>query len=197
MEDVTERGEKRVEDREIISLLESRDERAIAEIRAKYSAYIFTVAKNVTGGDRDAEECENETYLRTWNSIPPNRPDSLRLYLASIARNCALDAVRTRDAGKRRGLKAPLTLDELGDLVTSDGSPDEAVDAELLRCLISSFLRTQPEWKRTVFIRRYFFFDPTTTIARNTGMSRSAVKTALYRIRADLKEYLKKEGYDL
>ena len=177
-----------MEDREIISLLESRDERAIAEIRAKYSAYIFTVAKNVTGGDRDAEECENET---------PNRPDSLRLYLASIARNCALDAVRTRDAGKRRGLKAPLTLDELGDLVTSDGSPDEAVDAELLRSLISSFLRTQPEWKRTVFIRRYFFFDPTTTIARNTGMSRSAVKTALYRIRADLKEYLKKEGYDL
>ena len=63
-----------MEDSEIISLLESRDERAIDEIRAKYSAYLLTIAKNVTGADRDAEECENETYFRTWNSIPPNRP---------------------------------------------------------------------------------------------------------------------------
>jgi RNA polymerase sigma-70 factor (ECF subfamily) len=81
--------------------------------------------------------------------------------------------------------------------VSSDGTPEEAADAELLRSLISSFLRTQPEWKRTVFIRRYFFFDPIASIARNTDMSKSAVKTALYRIRADLKEYLKKEGFDL
>ncbi len=186
-----------MEDSEIISLLESRDERAIDEIRAKYSAYLFTIAKNVTGTDRDAEECENETYFRTWNSIPPNRPDSLRLYLASITRNCALDAVRTRDAERRRGVKSPVSLDELGDLVSSDGTPEEAADAELLRSLISSFLRTQPEWKRTVFIRRYFYFDPIASIARNTDMSKSAVKTALYRIRADLKEYLKKEGFDL
>ena len=35
-----------MEDREIISLLESRDERAIDEIRAKYSAYIFTEVRD-------------------------------------------------------------------------------------------------------------------------------------------------------
>lgn len=186
-----------MEDSEIISMLESRNERAIAEIRAKYSAYLFSVSKNVTGADRDAEECENETYLRVWNSIPPNRPDSLKLYLASIARNLALDAVRARGAERRRSSEYSVSLDELGDLIASDGAPEDEADAELLRSLISSFLRTQPEWKRTVFIRRYYFFDPVKTIAKSTKMSASAVKTALFRIRAELKEYLIKEGYDL
>ena len=186
-----------MEDKDIIKMLESRDENAIEQIKKKYSSYLFTVAKNILGNVSDAEECVSETYLRAWLSIPPERPESLSRYLSSLIRNFALDTVRARKTSKRSKTEYLLSLDELDDLISPDGLPENEIEGELFRSYLTSFLRGLPENQRTVFIRRYYFFDPLKKIAVSCGMSVSSVKVSLFRTRAKLKEYLRKEGYNV
>ena len=186
-----------MEDNEIVSLLESRDEKAIEQIRIKYSSYLFTIAKNILGDDQEAEECVNEVCFRAWNSIPPQHPDSLSSFLSSIIRNYSLDIVRARKTAKRLNSEYSLSLDEIGDLISSDGNPEEEINADLLQNSISSFLRGFPEKQRTIFIRRYYFFDSLKKISLFNGMSVSSVKVTLFRMRKELKEQLRKDGYHL
>ena len=65
-----------MEDKKIIELFFGRDEAAIAESGKKYGKYLRYIAFSVLGDEFDCEEVENDTYLRAWNSIPPERPVS-------------------------------------------------------------------------------------------------------------------------
>ena len=95
-----------MDDRAIIALFNERSELAIKACRERFGAYLRRVALNVTGSERDAEECENDAYLAAWNAIPPERPRSLRAWLARSARNSALPALERSSAQKRGGGEA-------------------------------------------------------------------------------------------
>ena len=60
-----------MEDCDIIELYWQRDQSAIAETSEKYGGFLWSIAWNVLRSHGDAEECVNDTYLRTWNAIPP------------------------------------------------------------------------------------------------------------------------------
>ena len=62
-----------MEDSEIIQLYWDRSEQAIAETSGKYGSFLCRIAWNILRSHDDAEECVNDTYLRTWNAIPPAR----------------------------------------------------------------------------------------------------------------------------
>lgn len=63
--------------------------------------------------------------------------------------------------------------------------------------VINSFLAALPSEKRIIFLRRYWYLDSVADIANRCGLSRSKVKTTLYRCREQLRSYLEKEGYPL
>ena len=75
-----------MEDGKILDLYFDRDEQALAETQAKYGSYCFTVANGILGCAEDAEEVVSDTWLRAWDSIPPQRPVFLRLFLGKITR---------------------------------------------------------------------------------------------------------------
>ncbi|MBQ9923477.1 MAG: hypothetical protein IJO66_02570 [Clostridia bacterium] len=56
----------------------------------KYGRAVRAVVFNILGNPQDAEECQSDTYLQVWNSIPPARPDHLGAYVCRIARNVSL-----------------------------------------------------------------------------------------------------------
>jgi RNA polymerase sigma-70 factor (ECF subfamily) len=85
-----------MEDQDIIALYFARDEKAIRETADKYGDFCESVAMGILGNRQDAEECVSDTYLRTWNSIPPKRPSSLKAFLGKIARNLSIDRLRHR-----------------------------------------------------------------------------------------------------
>ena len=186
-----------MEDNEILELYFARSEDAVAETQKKYGSYLRTVAERITGDASDAEECENDTYLRAWNSIPPQRPAVLRTYLGRICRNGAVSRQREKMSEKRGGGEVPVVLEELSD-VLSDGDEPGAESAEetsrRIRECIEGFLRSSPEKTRTVFVQRYFYLCPVREIAKESGMSLSAVKMTLARAREALRGELKKEG---
>ena len=61
-------------DDRIIELYFARDEQAIRHTADKYGAYCTAVSMNILHSEPDAEECVNDTYLKTWNSMPPPPP---------------------------------------------------------------------------------------------------------------------------
>ncbi|MBQ6165791.1 MAG: RNA polymerase sigma factor [Clostridia bacterium] len=182
-----------MEDAQIIGLYNARDEAAIARTDEKYGGYCRAVARNVVRDRSDAEECVNDTYLRAWNSIPPDAPRSLRAYLGRIVRNIALDLQRRRAAKKRGGGGYDAVYEELADALPDAAASDAVGEAEL-RDLLNRFLASLSDDRRDVFIGRYWYFEPIAAIAEKTGFSQSKTKTLLFRTREELREFLKKEG---
>lgn len=182
-----------MQDEKIVGLLNSRDEKAISEIRGKYGRYLQKIAYNILGDIRDCEECLGDVFLGAWNSIPPNSPQDLRAYLVMLTRRCSLSMLRKRFREKRRGTEYAVSLDELADCIPGGSSPESETDVRLLGEVINSWLSGLPEEQRKAFVGRYYFSDSVRDISKYLGFSESKVKTLLYRARLSLKERLEKE----
>lgn len=182
-----------MEDREIVALFLARDEDAVAQTQEKYGGRLRRLAYDLTGELHAAEECENDTYLQAWNSIPPHEPyDYFYPFLARIARHIALNFCRDRNRLKRKASVEELNA-ELGGGIDPAAFADEAA----LQALLNGFLRELKPEKRKIFIRRYWYLDSVQTIAEGFGISQSKVKVTLYRCREQLRKTLEREGYDL
>ena len=186
-----------MDDVTIVELYLARDEAAISETEAKYAPYMKKIASNILGREADAEECVNDAYFKVWNSIPPHKPEKLRTYLAMVTRRVAIDALKKRKAEKRALSEYEISLDELGECVSGDGSPEDELDSKELGAAISRFLDTLPGTTKTVFVGRYYFLDSVKEVASYTGMSESKVKSMLFRLRKMLRDCLKSEGYEV
>ena len=154
-----------MEDTAIIDLYWKRDERAIEETDRKYGNYCYTVADNILRSREDSEECVSDTWLRAWNSMPPQRPSILRAFLAECA-----DTSGNWDAV-------------------------EAYEAKELGEAIGRFARELPDKEARLFVRRYFFSEATSDIARRYQMTENNVTVSLSRIRKKLRKYLTEGGF--
>ena len=181
-----------MEDKRIIELFFERSEKAIEESGKKYGGYISAVAFSILASNEDTEEVVNDTYLRAWNSIPPQRPNKLGAFLSTIARNLALDRYASRRK-ERENIAAEAVLDELADCLPDTGGLS-VVDEIVLKNAVNSFLGSLTEQYRVVFMRRYWYMMPIAKIAFMSGMSESNVKTTLHRTRVAFREHLEKEG---
>lgn len=184
-----------MEDSKILDLYFARNEQAVAETDRKYGAYCFTLANSILNNEQDAEEAVNDTYLKTWNAIPPHRPTVFRLFLAKITRNLSFTRWRKRSADKRGGGEMALVLEELSGCIAAPGSVEDDLNGKELAKAIRSFLDTIPAREQDIFLRRYFFVEESEAIARRYGMKRSTVLRSLSRTRTKLKNYLTQEGY--
>ena len=63
-----------MEDNQIIDLYLQRDESAIIHTANQYGKRLRNISMGIVAELETAEECENDTYLQAWNSIPPNEP---------------------------------------------------------------------------------------------------------------------------
>lgn len=184
-----------MDDRQIVALYERRDEAAISATAEKYGKYCTAIAENILADRRDAEECVNDAYLRVWNSIPPQKPRSFKLFLARVVRNIALDKLRKNSRLKRGGGEVTVAIDELGDIASDITSPEDELAAKELVKSINNFLLSLSQRDRSIFVRRYFYVETAEKIANEYGISQNAVLKVLSRTRQKLKKYLESEGY--
>lgn len=183
-----------MEDSQILELYRQRDADAISETAKKYGPYCFAIAENILHSAEDSEECVNDTWLRAWNAIPPQRPGVLRIFLAKITRNLAFNRFNARNAQKRGGGEVALVLDELGECL-GGADTETAYEAKELRRCIRLFVRSLPEREGNVLVRRYFFAEPVADIAKRYGLTENNVMVILSRTRGKLRAHLLKEGY--
>ena len=183
-----------MEDAAIIDLYWARSQQAIAESELKYGAYCHAIALRILNRTEDAEECVNDTWLRAWNAMPPQRPSILSAFFAKLTRNLSLDRWRRQRAAKRGGGQTELALQELEEALPDRRRPDEALEAAETARLISAFLRRQGELDRKLFVRRYFYLESLADLGARFGLTQGQVKSRLHRVRQRLRAELEREG---
>ena len=161
-----------MEDQQIIALYWDRDQQAIAETADKYGGYLRSISWNILRSHDDADECVNDTYLRTWNAIPPARPSAFQIWLGRITRNLSLDRWKQQRAQKRGGEEREILLGELDTCVL-------------------------PAESRVIFLRRYWYGEDLAAISKRMRCSLPKVKSSLFRTRARLRAYLESQEVQL
>ena len=185
-----------MDDTAIIELYFARNEEAIQATARQYGAYCAAIAQNILDGRETAEECVNDAWLRCWQSIPPQRPRSLKCFVGRIVRNLALSAQRQETAQKRGGGQAALALDELSECVSGGETPEGALDRQAFLAALDSFLSKLPERNRSLFLRRYWYLDSVEQLAARFSMSQTHVTSTLHRLRQKLRAHLQQEGFE-
>ena len=178
-------------DQEIIALYFARDEQAIRETDLRYGKTCMQVSMNILDSRPDAEECVNDTYLHTWNAIPPARPVSLCAFICRIVRNLSLNRLQELTAAKR-SRDLTVSFEELEACIPMPDEESPALAEEL-----AAFLKTEGETDRALFVGRYWFACSVEELARRTGMTKRAVHMRIFRTRERLRAYLTERGYSV
>ena len=178
-----------MEDERIIELFFERSEQAIGELDDKYGKVFHSLSFRILSNHQDAEECVNDAYLGTWNTIPPTRPHSLLAYVCQIVRNISLKRYHLKKALKRNSTY-DLAMEELDACLASPSTVEEEIETKELARIIEDFLDTLSKENRVIFLQRYWFSDNYLDIAKKVGISEKSVSVRLTRIRRRMREYL-------
>lgn len=179
-----------MDDNKIIELYFARDESAIEQTRVSYGRLLISIAMGILHNRTAADDCESDTYVRAWESIPPTRPQHLSAFLSKITRNLALNYLR--DEKRRRPLGPELIFEELAEAIPATSG--DLTDDITLRDAINDFLSSLDSTKRGVFVRRYFYMREVKQIASEMGISTGSVKVTLWRVREELRHHLESRG---
>ena len=184
-----------MDDLRIIELYFERDEQAIKETDSKYGKLCHSIAYNILNNREDSEECVNDTYVGVWNAIPPTRPNNFMAFICKIARNLSLKRLEFTKREKRSA-DIIISFEELAAVLPDERYAPNISDEDIGK-VISEFLRNQKEDAKNVFIRKYYFFDSISEIAKRYSFTESKVKNMLFYTRKKLKDYLIKEGVEI
>ena len=184
-----------MEDKEIVELFWKRTDTAISAVDKKYHSYCQHIAYHILGNKEDAEECVNDTWLKVWRAIPPQKPNHLSAFLGKIVRNTALNCLRDKNRKCRGSGQLDLVLEELEECTAHVQPVEQEILEQELSKAINHFLSTLPELERNIFVCRYWYLDSISEIASCTKFGEGKIKSMLFRIRKKLKRYLEQEGY--
>ncbi len=187
----------RLDDSVIIDMLFDRDESVIAELSKKYGSYCTSIANNILRNREDSEECVNDTYMKTWETIPPEKPKLLAAFMGKITRNLAIDRYRRGHSQKRGGNDMELIFEELEECVSDGSSVEATAERREILAAVNRFLGKISVKNRIMFVSRYCYCESVHDIAARFGIKENNVSVSLNRTRAQLREYMKKEGYEL
>ena len=184
-------------DYEIIELYNARSEKAIDETDKKYGRHCRNTAYNILHDREDSEECVNDTYLKVWNVIPPQRPARFGAFIMRIVRNLAVDLSIKLGTLKNGGEFTPVSFEEIAEFLPAAESVESTVNSKAVLAAIEAFLRALPKKKRIMFVRRYFFCSTYAEIASELGMTEGSVTMTLRRLREKLRKHLEEEGVEI
>ena len=180
-----------MEDQSIISLYFARNEEAIKESSKKYGNYVTGISMSILRNALDAEECVNDTWLKAWNSIPPQNPPSLKVYLGRLVRHLSIDRLRT-NTRQKRNRELEVALDELAECTM----PEEE-DVTALTAALDEFLEGLESTDRKLFVGRYWHLYPVSKLAQAYGLTVGNTSVKLHRMREKLREHLTERGFSV
>lgn len=186
-----------MEDGTIVELYLNKEEAAINESASKYGRKLRGIAYGILQNASDAEECENDTYLSAWNSIPPHEPRNyLFVFLGKITRNLSINVYNKNHAKKRDGQVVELTK-EMEECIPSPSDKScNIMDEDLIEA-IDEFLSLVSQEERGVFVARYWYGDTIREVAARFAISESKVKSMLMRTRRKMRKYFQDKGITL
>lgn len=181
----------------LVDLYLERNETAISCTQQIYGKRLNRLSFNIVKDAEDAKECENDTYLKTWDNIPPKTPKTYFFsFLAKITRNISINLYNKNHADKRFTHITQLTH-EMEECIPNPNDEEMKISDENLSEIISKFLLSLKETEREIFIKRYWYCESIKEISHDFGFSESKIKSMLMRTRNKMKAHFESEGVDL
>ncbi len=181
-----------MEEREILELFRKRSEQALEEVRGRFGARLFGIARQLLSDCGEAEECVDDCLLALWNAIPPTQPDSLEAYAVRIVTRLACSRYRLLNAQKRKA--EMVSLDELAEVLPSGTELFDQVWENTLKEKIRDWIRSLPRENAYIFLHRYWYGESAEVIAKALGLNRISVQQRLSRMKRSLKRKLEAEN---
>ena len=165
-------------DAELLKQLQQDPNAALSELTQRYAPLASTIAGRILKGRQtDTEEVAADTLIALWRSADTLNPDTLRGFVITTARNLAIDRWRQL----RRRAEVPLFDDDSDDT--------HFLEQDLTGQLLADYIRTLSPPDGEIFLRHYLLLETAAEIAVRYGLTESAVRARLHRIR----KYLQKE----
>lgn len=181
-------------DEQIIELYWSREEGAIRETDKKYGQFLFRIAYNMLHDREDSEECQNDTYLGAWNSMPPARPLVLPAFLVQIMRRVSINRYREKNCQKRVPSELTVALEDAQNTLYHGESVESAYEAAEVGKIINDYVKALLDRQRYIFIDRFYLAESVETIAADLKISPATVYRELDKIKQGLKLHLERNG---
>ena len=181
---INPRGGLTVQEREIIEMLGSRNERGVDELMKHYGPLIKYIIAPILESPQDREECLGETVMKIWDKIGQfnEQRGSFKALVTSIARNTALNHRRKNEVHGGEELLESVPAGEV--------TPEEQVlQSERRKELMQALYRLSAK-DRALFYRKYYYCQSIEQIASEVGMTKRAVEGRLYRIKKQLRQIL-------
>ena len=169
------------------------DTAALEELVEIHQHAVTGTVVKMLGNVADAEDVAQQVFVRVWRSAARYQPSAkFTTWLFTITRNLVFNEIR------RRQRKPVVSLEEREEehfAVTSiDGEmkPDESALHAELEVAVEAAIQRLPEKQRLAVVLRRYQELPYEEIGEILGLSLPAVKSVLFRARAQLKEDLQK-----
>ncbi len=178
-------------EQEIIGLLLQRDGKGMDELLTHYGALIRYIIAPILQNVQDQEDCLSEVAMRVWEKISmyDAQRGSWTTWLTAVARNGALNYKRKIPIHSR-------TTDIPANMPSPESTLEDTVIQQERMDAINRALQLLSPKERTLFYRKYYYFQSTTQIASEMGTTERAVEGKLYRLKKKLRSILGGNGYE-
>lgn len=180
-----------MDNNEIAKRLRLHEQSALEEVIQEYTPYVSTIIYNVTKGCMsvsDMEEATADVFITLWKNADKINGDTLKGYIAAIAKSRAKDKLRKTTAKTN-------IIDIESAEFADEYSLSDNLDSKLVSRDIQNSLDELGEPDREIVVRYYYYYQSTPKIASILGMNADTVKTKLRRARTKLKKLLTERGY--
>ena len=174
-------------DEDLLELVaERRDEAAFDEFYGRYGRAVYAVVVRLIGDRADSEDVVQHAFTNVWRAAAGYRRERgpATGWLFAIARNAAVDALRSRAAPSRW---------DLPDLPDEGPGPDERASAAEDAFRIHAAVDRLPDREREVIELAYFDGLSQSEVATQLGVPLGTVKTRTRRALAHLAHRLAAE----
>lgn len=175
------------EDQNLVDALRNQHPSVLEQLMDKYGNAVYGLVSRVMAGagrTEDVEECVSDVFVAVWRRIDHFEPEkgSLKTWILLLAKYSALDA-------RRKLLRRP-EMEQFEDRTVMGTSLEETIISKEASMEMVSIVNLLSEPDRTIFFRRFFYYESLEKISKGLGLTSKAVENRLYRLRKTFKHKL-------
>ena len=181
--------ESREAEGQLIAKLHARDPEGIAAAYDRYGQLVYSLFVRATRDQSTAEDLVQELFLRVWNKGRDFDPQkgTLGVWILAIARNMAIDHVRSAQARFQTRLRP---IEQTDQLSFSYKPKDPGVVLDSAKAVKQAFLELTSNQRRVLEMAYFEGFSQSEIAARleePLGTVKSWTRSALERLRIAVK----------
>jgi len=182
-----------LDEAELIARTQNGDTEAFTPIVHRYRERIYKLLYQWVGHHETAEDLCQEVFLKAWQAVPRFKSGSVfYTWLYQIAVNCSRDFIRKQSRQLAyAGEVLPDDTDDVFQMTQRQSAPDEILETEELRGIISECIRQLPSYQCYIFCLHYRDGLPIKEIASRLNKTERVIKTHLRHARLKLQHKLR------